>query len=114
MARDDLFCGGVEIARAAVIAEAGPEAQDFLLRRGGECVDRGKFFEEAVVVGEDGGDASLLQHDFGDPNAIGIAAGAPGKRAAMRAKPVEEASAEGFERAWSEMRFHAAVLSHES
>lgn len=101
MASNDFFRRGVEITRATVVTEAGPEAQDFLLRGGGEHVDGGKFFEEAVVIGEDGGNARLLQHDLGDPDAVGVAADAPGEVAAMSAEPGQEFGAKGVERARS-------------
>src|SRR5579863_583609 len=60
-----------------------------------------------MVIGQDGSDARLLQHDLGDPDAIGVAAGAPREVAAVFAEPGEKAALECFQRARSELRFHA-------
>src|SRR5580704_18325263 len=87
---DDLLRGAVEIAGAGVITEAGPKFEDVLLPGARERFDGGEASKKTVVVGNHSGDAGLLQHDFGDPDAVGIAAAAPGEIAAMAAKPGEE------------------------
>ena len=43
---------------------------------------------------EDGGDAGLLQHDFGDPDGVGIAGATPGEIAFVEVEPGEEVGAE--------------------
>ena len=106
----DFLCGAMQIARAAVIAEAGPQLQHFVLRRARERFDRGESFQEAMVVGQYRGDARLLQHDFRDPDAIGIAARAPGEVALMRAKPGEKAALKSLQRARSKLRRHAGDI----
>ena len=84
---DDFFRGGVQIAGAAVVAEAGPEFQDFGLRSACERFDFWEMVEETLVIGHYRGDASLLEHYFGDPDAVGVAARAPGEIALVGAEP---------------------------
>ena len=87
MLGDDGFRGGVQIPGAAVIAESRPEFEDLWLASSSECVHIGKAAEEAVVVGNHGCDARLLQHNFGHPDAVGIAVRTPWQLAAVYAKP---------------------------
>ena len=77
-------------ARAAVVAEAGPGGEDVCLRGEGESDGGGEAPQELLVVGDDGGDSGLLEHDLGDPGAVGIADAAPGQLARMGAVPVHE------------------------
>ena len=107
VARDDFCAARVQIPRAAVVAEAGPQFQDFCSRRA--CASDSTLGSLRGNDGsrEHGGDARLLQHDFRDPDAIGIAAGAPGKIAAMRAEPAEQARWKFCVRA--ESGFHSAT-----
>lgn len=49
---------------------------------------------KSLVVGQDSGDACLLQHDFCKPDAIRIAVPAPGKIAAILAIPCEQGAAQ--------------------
>ncbi len=113
MLRNDCARSGVKIASAAVITEPGPEAQHVGLRCASQGTDIWKFFEKAFVVGKNGGDACLLQHDFGDPDAVGIAARAPRQVAFVAAIPGEEAALEFWELARGQASVHAAVFSHE-
>lgn len=94
---DDLPRGPMEIARAAVIAEPGPVFQNFGFARAGQLTDGGEAREEAFIIGQHSGDARLLEHDFGEPDAVGIAPSAPGKVAAIDAIPGEKFAAEGCE-----------------
>lgn len=69
---DDLLRGFVQIARAAVIAQARPQRQHFVLRRGGKRLNGREFFQETRIVVQHGGDLRLLEHDFGKPDAIRV------------------------------------------
>lgn len=62
---------------AAVVAESLPEVQHVVYRGGGEALDIGEAVKEAVVIGNDGGDGGLLEHDFGKPDVVGAAAFIP-------------------------------------
>ena len=105
--RDDFLCRPMQIACAAVIAEAGPEFQNFGNRSARKRFDIRQVFQETIVVRHYGGDARLLQHYFGDPHAVGIAAGAPGKVAFVRAKPAQQAFLKRFELRRRKICFHA-------
>ncbi len=90
----DVLRGAMQVSRARVVAEAGPEGEDIFHRRGGERFDGREAGEEAFIVRDDGGGAGLLEHDFGEPDRVGIARGAPGKFAAAAAVPGEQRAAE--------------------
>ena len=68
--RHDDLCGLLEIARAAVVAEPLPELHELVVRAGCECGDVGERLEEALEIRQHGRDARLLQHDFGNPDAV--------------------------------------------
>src|SRR5258708_23666574 len=93
MLRDDLLRGFLQIARAAVIPETGPESQHFFLRRRGERVNIRKVLKKSLVVRNRCRNASLLEHDFRKPDAIGIRGSAPWQVPLEFAKPSEQLSA---------------------
>ena len=111
MVLDDGLGGGVHHAGAAVVAEAAPEGEDGGLGRGGEGVDGGECGEEGLVFVEDGGDAGLLEHDFRDPDGVGVAGGAPGEVAAVEVEPGEERLTEEREVGWGgEGAAHGSIV----
>ena len=77
-------------ARAPVVAEAAPALEQSLLARLGERLESWEPFQEAFVVGNDGRDTSLLQHDLRDPDAVGIAGPAPGQVPLVTAIPAKK------------------------
>ena len=88
---DDDLRGAMQVAAARVIAEAAPVREHLLFGRGGECGDGRERCDEALVIGDDGGDLRLLQHDLGQPHTVGIRA-LPGQVvAAVRALPGDQA-----------------------
>lgn len=57
-------CGTLEVARACVVAQTRPQVQH-LVERGGRKRGRiRKALHEAQIIGDDGADLRLLQHDF--------------------------------------------------
>ena len=62
----------MEIASAAVVPQSFPETQDIIDTGGGECLDIGKADCETLEVGDDGSHRGLLQHDFAEPDSVGI------------------------------------------
>ena len=91
----DEFSGALmHHAGAAIVAEATPSGEHGVFGGGREGVDVGEKFEENPVMVEHGGDAGLLQHDFAEPDAIGIVGVAPGKIAAMLVVPAEKGATE--------------------
>ena len=89
--------GLVQVARTAVVAEPGPQVQDFVLGRRGQCLDVGQRCHETVEVTEHGADLGLLQHDFRDPHPVGGDALLPGQvLATVTVVPVEDRAVEAF------------------
>jgi hypothetical protein len=82
--------GGLEVPDAAVIAQAGPELE----QEGEGCLrqvgDGGQASDPAFVIGNGGIDLGLLEHDFRDPNGVGITGAAPGQGAGMAGKPSQQ------------------------
>src|SRR5437762_3047726 len=69
----------MEVAGARVVAEPGPEVQHLIHRGRGERAHIREALHEAPVIGHDGRDLGLLQHDFRHPDAIRGAVLLPGK-----------------------------------
>ncbi len=72
---------GMQIAGAGVIAEPGPGFEHIVERRRRQRAQIGPARQETRVIGRDGLDRGLLQHDFGEPDAIRIGALGPAARA---------------------------------
>jgi len=84
----------VQHAGAPVISKAAPGGQNAGLREPRQLFYVGKAAQEFVIVLDDRGHAGLLQHDFGEPDAVGIVVGAPRKVAGVSVIPSEEMAAE--------------------
>ena len=78
-AEPDRRAGGSvqQVAGPAVVAQALPEAQHLLFLGPGQVGGGRKRLEEALEVGDDRRDLGLLQHDLGEPDAIGVARALP-------------------------------------
>ena len=61
----------VQVARTAVVAEPGPQVQDFVQRGLRQRAHVGKTGHKALKIRNDGGNLGLLQHHFGEPYLIG-------------------------------------------
>src|ERR1019366_7709484 len=88
----DLLRGPMQPARSPIVAQTAPGCQHGIFRSRGEGSDIRKTFEENPVVVKHGGHARLLQHDFTEPDAVGIASFAPRKVAAMLVVPAEKSA----------------------
>ena len=88
--RHDLLRGAMQIARPAVIAETGPRAQHGVEPRSSERVDCREARQEPAVIRKYRRDPRLLQHDFGDPHAVGIARPAPVEVTLRSGEPAEQ------------------------
>lgn len=90
----DVLGALVQQMRAAVIAQALPVVEDGCEWGVGQRVDGGKGLHEALVVGDDSGDGGLLEHDFGQPDGVGVLGGiwdfAPGHGAVVLVIPMVE------------------------
>jgi hypothetical protein len=91
------FCALIQHPGSAIIAETAPGSQYGVFRSCGERLNIRETLKEDSVVVNDGGYARLLQHDFAEPDAIGIASLAPGKFAAMPVVPAEQRAPETVE-----------------
>ena len=74
-----LLRAAMQIACAAVVAQAAPERQHIVLRGCGQRAYIGKACEKARVVIQYGGDLRLLQHDLRKPHAICVPCVLPGQ-----------------------------------
>src|SRR5262249_44281589 len=98
MALDHGLGAGVQMSRARIIAEPGPELEHVLERRRRERAHARPARGKTREIGYDRLGRGLLQHDLGEPDAIGVGpvAGqcAPGKLAAVAVVPSQEIGAE--------------------
>ena len=92
---DEELRGAMQVAGARIVAETFPQFQDAIVRCAGKRLDGGESAEPTGVVGADGVDACLLEHDFADPDAVRVAGGAPGKLAVMTTVPARQVAVEG-------------------
>ncbi len=86
----DGACGGMKISRASVVPQALPRVQHVIFGSASQRGEIGEAVEPFIVVGNDGGDLSLLKHELGDENGVRVARSTPGEVAASAAKPVEK------------------------
>ena len=75
----DKLCATVQIARPCVVAQPCPVFEHRIQRRLRQRRDLRKRFKKASVIGNDGRDLCLLQHDFRQPHPIGITPPLPGQ-----------------------------------
>ncbi|CFW02491.1 Uncharacterised protein [Bordetella pertussis] len=91
----DFLRAAVQVAGARVVAQAGPVGHDIFLARRRQGGHIGKTFQEALVIRNDRRHLRLLQHDFREPDAIGVAGVLPGQIvAAVAGLPGRDAGGE--------------------
>jgi hypothetical protein len=86
--------GGMKIPGAIIVAEPLPGVEDFVLRSARNRSEIGKSAEPFIIIRDHGGHLSLLKHELGNKNGIGIAGFAPWKITAVAAKPAEKRASE--------------------
>ena len=118
MQRHHVLGAAVQVARAAVVAQAAPQGQHVVLRGGGQLCHRGKALQKAGVIVQHRGHLGLLQHDFGQPDAVGIARVLPGQAvapmrafASARLQPENACGSNGFSTYGSPSRTSDGVLA---
>lgn len=89
----DGLCGGVQISGARVIAEALPRAQDVIFRSASERSEIRKSAEPFIVIRNDSGDLSLLEHELRNEDGVWVARFAPRQVAAVATIPAEKKAA---------------------
>ena len=102
-----LPCAGNQVARSRIIAQPRPGGQDRVIVLGSQALDGRPRLQKAVPVGRRVRDCRLLQHDFRQPDCIGIRlpahsavfrAKAPRQRPARPVIPVEQRRAQARNR----------------
>ena len=90
---DDVAGGLMEVAGASVVAHPLPGLEHPVQVRFGQGLHRGEGGQEAVVVGQDGLNARLLQHDLSDPDGVRVLGVSPGEVSPVALVPGQEQSA---------------------
>ncbi|MPN22717.1 hypothetical protein SDC9_170100 [bioreactor metagenome] len=89
----------MKIAGAAIITEPRPELHQQLLRRFGQRFDCGQGLHETLEIGDHRLDPGLLEHDLGDPDAVGVPILPPRQDARVNAIPTSDPGREiGWQR----------------
>ena len=104
--RHDRFGSPLQIARAAVVSKPLPQLHEPILRDLCQRLDIRADLEKARIVRLDRLNARLLEHDFGEPDAVRILGVSPRQVALVFAVPLQE-GVDGF---WGEMIFHVRFL----
>lgn len=88
----DGACRRVQIARATVVAKPAPQREHVVFRGGGQGRQIGEMGDKALEIGDDRGNLGLLQHDFRQPDTVGVACALPWQgMAAVVQLPVDDA-----------------------
>lgn len=80
----------MEVAGAAVVAEAFPCFKDGVERGVGEGMEIGKAVQPCVEKGDDRLYLGLLEHELGDDGLVDGGLGAPWQRALAGGEPLQE------------------------
>lgn len=88
--RDNNLGGALQIADTGVVAETFPEFVEFGGRRAGGGLNRRQLAHPTFVKRDHGFDLGLLEHDFGNPDGVGIVGAAPGEVAGVGGEPDEQ------------------------
>jgi hypothetical protein len=86
VALDD-FRNRMQIASSRVIAESLPRVEDVTFRSPGQGGEIGEAAEPRLIIRDNGGNLSLLEHELRNEDGVWIASLAPWQGAAMAAVP---------------------------
>ena len=91
----DYFLGtATQHAGAPVVAKSAPRGQYSAFGRCGQRPNIWEALEKQPVMFEDGRDASLLQHDLGEPDVVRISGSSPWQVATIVIVPAQQSSPE--------------------
>ena len=90
MLRDDLLCSLLKISNPGVVTEALPELVNSGRTRPCQLVDGLEFAHPTFPIGDDCFHLCLLEHDFGNPDGVGIPRAAPREIAGIVGEPGDE------------------------
>ena len=93
MLADHCLGGSLQVDRATVVSQAGPEADDVGGRAGRQGFDGREAIEERVIVGDDPVDLGLLEHDLGHQDFVGVSGMPPGEIARVHGEPCQQPAA---------------------
>jgi len=80
----------MQVASPAVIPQTLPQLKHLLQISPGQQTNIRKTKDKLFIIGDHGFDLSLLEHDFGYPNQVGIGDLAPGQRPEAIIIPIYE------------------------
>ena len=79
----------MQTPRPAVVSQTFPGTQHALLGCGSQISNSGEKIDKRLIITHDGFHLGLLQHDFADPNAIGIGGVPPWQIPGCLGKPAQ-------------------------
>ena len=82
--------GFLHVADASVVAETFPEFVDFVGMRCGESFNGGQLTHPTFPIWDYGFYLRLLEHDFRNPDGVGIAGTSPREIAGVGGEPREQ------------------------
>jgi hypothetical protein len=94
MAMVDGFRNRMQVAGSRIIPEALPRVEDVTFRRPGEGGEIRETAKPLIIIRDNGGNLSLLEHELGDEDGVGVAGLAPGKETAVCMVPTRQGRAE--------------------
>ncbi len=84
------FRNRMQIPSSRVIAEALPRMEDVVFRSPGQGGEIREAAEPLIIIRDNGGNLSLLEHELGYENGVGVASLAPGQFSAVPAVPLHK------------------------
>ena len=91
----------MQIARPAVITQTAPQAQHLIQMGSRQRVDIGKSRQKTLVIAQHGDHLGLLQHDFRQPDAVGVARVLPRQiMAAVQPLPIHQTPGKAVHGFW--------------
>ena len=83
-------CGLLKVSRAQIVSKTFPEFEDGIGSGAGQRAHVRQVAHPTLPVGDDRLDLGLLEHDFRNPDGVGITSSAPGQVARVLLEPVEQ------------------------
>jgi hypothetical protein len=94
MAMLDDFRNRMQIAGSRVIAEALPRVEDVTFRSPGQGGEIWEAAEPLIIIRDNGGNLSLLEHELGDEDGVGVPSLAPREETTVCMIPTRQGRAE--------------------
>ena len=88
------FRNRMQVASSRVIAEALPRVEDVTFRSPGQGGEIREAAEPLIIIRDNGGNLSLLEHELGDEDGVGVPSLAPGEETTICMIPTRQGRAE--------------------